>query len=469
MKTSIKGIARFLLACILLCTLFGPTTAWASEGNIDTNNKYAWSENAGWLNFRSSNGGITVHDTYLSGYAWAENIGWIKLGSGTGPYGNTSSSNWGVNHDSSTGALSGYAWSENAGWINFDSSNGQVTIDPSTGKFSGYAWAENVGWVHFQNASPEYYVQVAVAAGTYYVDITDGNDSNNGSSANPWKTLHYAISQINGGAAGSTYILIMSAGTYKVGNGEANTAITLSQSNVTISGADDHTIAANNTTTLIDGTGAEGWPKAMEITGSDAAIRGLSITNFAEGIEISAGTGIEVRNCKVNGNTTGIKIGSDASNYKIRSCEIYDNTDGLTTSGSGDESEILYNAIYSNTGDGVTASNCSPAIKRNKIYDCGTGIRVEAGSSNTASPDIRNNTIYQKTLAYTMNYGILVYADNGTASPTIYHNSIDAIGSGDGIAIEMASTSTLEPVIKYNIITRCHVYGIDDGVSVTVG
>ena len=85
----------------------------------------------------------------------------------------------------------------------------------------------------------------AVNPGTYYVDIEGGDDSNAGTSANPWKTLHYAIDQINGGAAG-TYILIMAAGTYSKENEEADTAITLSQSNVTIIGADDHTIGSND-------------------------------------------------------------------------------------------------------------------------------------------------------------------------------------------------------------------------------
>ena len=304
-----------------------------------------------------------------------------------------------------------------------------------------------------------------LSAGTYYVDVQNGNDSNDGSQANPWKTLHHAISEINNAATG-TYILIMAAGTYKTGNGEADTAITLSQNDVTIIGAGDASIGASDITVVIDGTGAEGWSKGIEITGSNVIIRGLSITNFSEGIEISAGTENVVRHCKINNNSTGIIIGADASNYKVRSCEIYDNTDGLTTSGFGDESEIL-NTIYRNTGDGVAAYNCSPAIKRNKLYDCGTGIRIEASTSNTASPDIVNNVIYQETLAYVMNYGILVKGTGGVAKPTIYHNSIDAIGSGDGVAVEWTSTSNLEPAIRYNIITRCHAYGIDAAAGIT--
>ena len=469
MKTSIRGIATLLLVCILLCGLFAPKTAPASEGNIDTTNKYAWSENGGWLNFRPTNGGVTVHGTYLSGYAWAENIGWIKLGSGTGPYDNNSSTNWGVNRDSSTGALSGYAWSENAGWVNFNPTNSQVIINTSTGKFSGYAWAENVGWIHFQNASPEYYVQVAVAAGTYYVDIASGNDSNNGSSANPWKTLHYAIDQINGGAAG-TYILIMAAGTYSIGNGESVAALIISQSNVTIIGPDHHTIGAG--IALIDGTGTStgDWIYGINTTGSNITIRDLSIKNFSNtsqcGIYMSASTGTEVVNCKISNNDTGIHIAAGSDAFKIRFCEIYsNNTDGLYVIGSTD-GEIYRNTIHTHQtadAEGIYVNGCSPAIKRNKIYDNKTGIKVYANS--TASPVISNNIIYE-TEEYEMNYGIRVYGDGGVASPTIYHNTIDG-GTGDGIAIEIGSSSTLEPVIKYNIITRCEGVGIDADAGVT--
>jgi len=128
-----------------------------ATGNIDPANKYAWSANAGWLNCNPDNGGVTVNAAggYLAGFAWGENIGWVQLGSGTGPYSNTSSNNWGVNMDG-RGNLSGYAWSPNVGWLNFQSTFSQVTVTPATGQFAGYAWAENCGWVHFRNASPAY-------------------------------------------------------------------------------------------------------------------------------------------------------------------------------------------------------------------------------------------------------------------------------------------------------------------------
>lgn len=150
-----------------LIALASITTPLANAaGNIDPGNKYAWSENAGWINFRPGNGsgGAFIYDDHLDGYVWAENIGWVKLGGSVGGgspdyYANTSSTNWGVNSDAS-GNLSGYGWSENVGWINFDSANGgPVTVNTSTGNFDGYAWGENVGWVHFQNTGPDYMVR----------------------------------------------------------------------------------------------------------------------------------------------------------------------------------------------------------------------------------------------------------------------------------------------------------------------
>lgn len=152
----------FLLACLWMLG-----SQVMATSNISPSEKYAWSENTGWINFKPTNGGVTVNeqDRYLSGYAWAENIGWIKLGSGTGPYANTSAGDWGVNYDAN-GNCSGYAWSENTGWINFSPANGGVTVNTANGELSGYAWGENIGWIKFRGTSPDYGVTYLTAAAT---------------------------------------------------------------------------------------------------------------------------------------------------------------------------------------------------------------------------------------------------------------------------------------------------------------
>jgi hypothetical protein len=145
-KKRYRGIASACSCIIFVICLLLVATHWAWAENIDDTDKYAWSENAGWLNWKSTHAQAAVDPSCLSGYVWAENIGWIKLGvDGGGPYDNSDSTNWGVNRDIDTGKLSGYAWSENAGWINFNPTYGGVTITAATGTFDGHAWGKNIG------------------------------------------------------------------------------------------------------------------------------------------------------------------------------------------------------------------------------------------------------------------------------------------------------------------------------------
>ncbi len=185
MKTKKFYLKKIPLTCLILFCLFTLHPAMADEGNISRSDKYGWSESSGWVNFRPTHGGVTVHDTYLSGYAWSGNIGWIKLGNGNaGPYLNSDARNWGVNKDSA-GNLSGYAWSEVAGWINFNPSHSRVTID-SEGNFDGYAWSQNAGWIHFRNAASAYSVRkinispTLVSSKPEMTGLTDDDADNEG-------------------------------------------------------------------------------------------------------------------------------------------------------------------------------------------------------------------------------------------------------------------------------------------------
>ena len=544
-----KSTTRLGIIWLTCFVLFNPQPGWASEGNIDISNKYAWSENAGWLNFRPTDAGVTAHGTYLSGYAWAENIGWVKLGSGTGPYDNNSSTNWGVNRDSGTGALSGYAWSEIAGWVNFNSTNSQVITNTDTGSFDGYAWSENVGWVHFKYDDPAYNVVVvapaitsftpssggtdtsvtitgtnftgttavtfggtdafsfnvysftqieaivaggstgtvtvttpggtatsddsftysAVTARTYYVDIESGNDSNAGTAAAPWKTLHHAINQINGGATGTSalpYTLNVALGTYSTTNEEADTGLTITQDYVTVEGA-------SGSEPTIDGSGATSWAYGIKISGSNVTLRNLYVTGFTgtspegTGIEIISGSNNTVENCRVYGNHNGISV-SDSSNCTIQGCQVDNNNfDGISINGSAG-GVITRNSIYDNfetdNSDGIIVEACSPEISRNTIYDNRFNISLQGSSTTPTSPTIKNNLIYESTLDE-VHYGIYVGGITGsTVHPQIYHNTIDG-SLYQGILIEGTGDT---PIIKYNIVTNCRQSGIQNSGSPTI-
>lgn len=137
---------------VLSCLVFGFSVfsliwyATATEPtNIKAEYKFAWSESGGWFNFGSSDGGVMVADSALSGYIWSENLGWISLNCSNNN--SCATSSFKVSNDSE-GNLSGYAWGENIGWVNFAPTNGGVHIN-SAGEFSGYAWGENTGWIVF--------------------------------------------------------------------------------------------------------------------------------------------------------------------------------------------------------------------------------------------------------------------------------------------------------------------------------
>ena len=154
-KTPKPIVSRALVAAVVL-VLLGMYRIGSAAG-IDPAAKWAWSTNAGWINFNpNASGDVAVYGDHLEGYIWAENIGWIRLGTHTGgsphTYGNTAAADYGVNRDPS-GILSGYAWGANVGWINFAPTGGGATIDPQTGAFAGYAWGENVGWISLKGGS----------------------------------------------------------------------------------------------------------------------------------------------------------------------------------------------------------------------------------------------------------------------------------------------------------------------------
>jgi hypothetical protein len=143
-------------AGVVLCLLATGQVALGSDVVMD---RYAWSKNAGWINFNPQCDGcqgVTVYIDHLEGYAWGENVGWIRLGTYTGggsyTYANDAAGTYGVNVDSA-GNLSGYAWSKNVGWIKFDPNYGSVTVNLSSGDLEGYAWGENVGWIYFNHTA----------------------------------------------------------------------------------------------------------------------------------------------------------------------------------------------------------------------------------------------------------------------------------------------------------------------------
>lgn len=126
---------------------------------------FAWSENAGWLNWSPEAAEPGVCEPMVrvlvpiatdfaggpvTGYVWGENVGWVNLQ--PRPGGGPAVPPVGVQADAS-GVLSGFAWGENVGWVNFGPFAGHAGFaEPARieadGSLAGFAWAENLGWVN---------------------------------------------------------------------------------------------------------------------------------------------------------------------------------------------------------------------------------------------------------------------------------------------------------------------------------
>lgn len=149
---------------ILFTFLLSSMVCHAQTATIDPNQKFAWAENIGWINWLPVNlpveQQVYIQSTFIRGYVWGENVGWISLGNTPldgQSYANIDGSDVGVNVDQD-GTLSGYAWAENIGWINFNTLGAlgpfgeNARIDRAGKRIRGFAWAENVGWINFDDS-----------------------------------------------------------------------------------------------------------------------------------------------------------------------------------------------------------------------------------------------------------------------------------------------------------------------------
>jgi len=230
----------------------------------------------------------------------------------------------------------------------------------------------------------------AMAAGIVnYVDIVSGSDIADGTTqATSWKTLHHALSQMTDGGT-----LNVAAGVYSVGNGEADTELSV-PFYVTILGEPG---------AVIDGTGAgSGWWAGLSISASNVKVQGLTISNFTNGYGIA----INDVSPTIDGNiihdcSSGISLSnsmvSDGISPIIQNNLIY----ACTWVGIGgmSESNPLNPRIYHNTIDGINGTTKN-----------GISLEIFYGSPITSAPEIMFNII--TNITYSGQYageGVAVY------------------------------------------------------------
>ncbi len=328
--------------------------------------------------------------------------------------------------------------------------------------------------VSFSTRSDSTSDSVKLQATGYYVDISATDNSGDGSQANPWKTLHYAVDQINSMGTGTYTLNVVGDGNvYSISNGENDNDITINASDVTIAGT-------GASPPVINASGGTNWFAGLAVFGGNVTIENLIITGArSSGIFMDGGNNCIIRNCQIYDNGTGASPGTGIwtsynSEITVESNQIFSSADTLTPQKRGifmEESTlgaIIGNSIYGHNADttsvGIQVSDCSTYIEKNILHDNFQGILIDRSSfaptGIDVNPMVKNNLLYQAT--GTMEYGIRVLNSSGVAGtvfPDILHNTLDG-GNGDGVHL---GTNT-SPVIRYNNITNFN-YGINSSGS----
>jgi parallel beta-helix repeat protein len=270
----------------------------------------------------------------------------------------------------------------------------------------------------------------------YVNSLTGSNSTGNGTLGNPWKTITYALTQINV----TGYTVYVAAGTYNSALGE--TFPIVMENGVSL-------VGAGKATTIIDPGKAGRVISCVGITDPSTVIEEFTLTNGYNGsqgggIFISAGSVLTIRNNIISNNSTG-SVGDGGGIYITDSSPlITDNTlsaNSAGTSGDGDAIAIINNSspqIERNTLINNTATNSGSCIY---IYGYGSSI----------SPRILNNII-----AKNASNGIESYYGN----PTIINNTISD-NNGDGIYINYngAPDSVINNIFSFNSGYGIREYG----------
>jgi hypothetical protein len=298
-------------------------------------------------------------------------------------------------------------------------------------------------------------------AQTNYFVATNGVNTNNGSIAQPWLNLQYAVNQLQSGDT-----LNIRQGTYS--------------EKILIAGAVNNNITIrnyNNETVLISAAILSSSNPIIEINSKNGiAIKGLEIANFlkndAQGILIhGTSDNITIENNKihdihfstnpnaaVNANTNAQALivfgdaGTDAiTNLKIRGNEIYNcrlgYSEGLAVNGNVDGFEVSNNIVRDITNIGIVAigheGTCPvPAndqarnglIKNNTAYNCISPYATSGGIYVDGARDI----VIESNKSYHNGFGIEIGCENiGKTSSNIvarsnfiYDNEIAGIALG---------------------------------------
>lgn len=286
--------------------------------------------------------------------------------------------------------------------------------------------------------------------GQQFFVSTDGNDKNQGTITNPWRTIQKAA---NSAFPGDT--IFIRGGTY-------NEHVVLK-----ISGTSESYITFSNyggEAAIVDGTGID-WGKSgalFDVSGTAyIKILGLRIINSSWagiGTPFIGANNIIIKNCSTYRTQTSGIIITNGSNIivdgnTIDTPNLYPQDEGLSIS-HVDTFEVKNNTIINAKKESLDAKDGS---KNGKIYNniirdgAGVGIYIDAFSRTSGNIEIYNNSVTNCT------YGIWLANETGGLLTDIntHHNTVSycQIGMGIGYYFESYAHPMEDISFSYNTLS----------------
>lgn len=292
----------------------------------------------------------------------------------------------------------------------------------------------------------------SVNAQTYYVDVSSGSDTNDGSSqANAFKTIKAAVDA----AVGSNITISIAAGTYPEN-------VSINKSNITLMGAGAGTngnaapLAPNPAVHTIISGGIAG--NGIELSGAqtNVTIRDLIISGYSKnGFYAPANSNnLTLTNLQVNGNCTvdgrgGVFISGGITNLTIDGCAVQNNGPGVSARGIAvwdnhkaiigiTNNYVVFTAccgidLNDGTSSGVNISN-NTVIAGSAGSDSAIGVLGMKGGDGA-------NIIAENTITVAKRYGIEIKnpsgvgVDNDTTDGAIIvrNNNITMVDAGAAV------------------------------------
>ena len=269
---------------------------------------------------------------------------------------------------------------------------------------------------------------LSISGATYYIDPS-GNDSNNGSSGSPWKTLAYACSK----ATSSGDVIHVNAGTYTE-TVQSALAVGVSIEGAGITSIIRSTYASDFTILLSSGSVTAGNQHISSIK-----MDGVSLTAYAP-IHVYNRSNVAIYNCTF----------IDFYNYGV-GFEAY-------RAGSGNTAGPVTYATGNSFHDNIV-TNCSVYLPANDPDGDGHGLLGIGGQSGML---IYNNTLTQTARSSGSNGYLIKYMSGGFCKDIKIYNNTLTKNAYDGVTWDFA-------IEMWNVMGGIEIYNntITAGIDIS--